>query len=144
MGTFIDIALRAKRTAFADRVHLAYTYEGLMEGKPSDEVNARILAGVPKQMSKVFGDLPIHIEAPEFSRIEEDHPFFKGQRRMVSSMPPVMVAARFISYSAVREGDASALVIVWFQHACSPLLDEALRPRLEAVDWEANAKDFCW
>jgi hypothetical protein len=143
-SALIEVVLAAKRKIFAHRVHVASTYEGLMEGKPSDEVNSRILAGIPREMSRIFADLPVFIQAPSVARVEEAHPFLPGQKRVVLSMPPLMIAASFISYTPVNKADASALVIVWFQNVSTPFLDDQVRPHLERLDWNSKAKDFSW
>ena len=144
-SAFIELVLASRRQIFADRVYLHTTYSGLLEGKPNDEINSCILAGIPREMSRIFGGVPVFIQPPDITRIEEPHPLIAGKTRVVSTIPPVTVVAKFTSYTPTNQkGDASNLVVVWFQNATPPFLDEKVRAHLELLDWDSQASDFSW
>jgi len=143
MDSFLfDVSLASQRRVSAECVYIGSTYEGLLEGSPNDSVNASILAEIPKQMRRIFGDYPLSILDPRISRSEHELPFSPGKRRVVASMPRFTVAARFISATPVKDGDASMLTIVWFQDAAFPFLDTHVRPLFEQLDWDSVASDF--
>jgi hypothetical protein len=138
---FPALKLTDGRAVFAEEIHIGQTYAGLLVGTPNDEINRGILNGLPQAMQRIFRNAPVYILPPEVERRTEPYPM--GCSREVAIMPPIELAMRFVSYAPIIPGgDASQLVVVWHQHEAIPLLSDAMRVRLERLNWNDNAQDF--
>ncbi|MGZ4963027.1 MAG: hypothetical protein ACXWKG_11480 [Limisphaerales bacterium] len=133
--------MKTKRRIVAEIVYLSQTYGGLMTCSYTDDVNEVVIERKLKALTHVFFGGSIHLIKPVITRHETNDPFHPGQKRIWAMMPPVMVAACFAS-KPVRDGDGSLLVIAWFQNSTTCLLEDAIRPEIEAVNWEEWAHDW--
>src|SRR5688572_21808282 len=119
------------------------TYDGLLEGLPTVEMNRGIIEShVGGQWSKHY-DVPPYLVPPRETPIEtfDDRPYPFGTP---ASLPSLICVARFESYQPTtgRDGDGSGLVVIWFQQNFAlPIDDEVLR-HLAEVDWNQYAGSF--
>lgn len=104
------------------------------------------------QLRKFFPSAPYVIIEPELT-VYHRRPrpqFLQALREMferpVEAMPEVFIAAEFVSLDPVRDlsQHASVLVIGWFQRTFPPILNDEILPKLQAIDWDSHAQDFCW
>jgi hypothetical protein len=139
----LDITLNSGRGICAKTLHVSHTYEGLLEGTPTDEWNQDLLSALLQSLPKIFGDWPIHIIPSETKRREEKS--FFGRKRIASFMPPLQFAAFFVCYQPVKpEMHASGLVIAWHEWSPTPFMSPDTRAQVEKIHWEDYAKDFEW
>jgi hypothetical protein len=138
----LKLKLNSGRGITAKTLHVSHTYEGLLEGTPTDEWNQSLLSDLPRRLTRIFGDWPIHIIPPGMKRKEES---FAGRKRIASFMPPLEFAAFFICYQPVNpKMHASGLVIVWHEWSPTPFMSPDTRAQVEKIRWEDYAKDFEW
>lgn len=114
-----------------------YTYEGLIEGLPSREMNDRTLARIRKNPPD--GSTAVYLIEPVQTPIVIDHPYPFGTP---ASLPPIQVTAWFESrWVRDPQEDYSLLVIVWFQDEFGyPFAPEILEG-LRGVPWREFSTD---
>ncbi len=109
-------------------------YQGLLEGLPTRQRNARIRARLAEQAQQRHGDPPLVLACPE-RPIERKTPYPFGDP---ASLPPTGCTGRFRGEGR-DPAHLSMLTVVWFQDSIGQGIDAAARARLRAIDWEAHA-----
>ena len=129
------LILKCGRTVHIQEIRQRRTYEGLIEGLPTREGNAKLLQ---RLVSADYGySVPSHLIQPIESAIDiPDYPFGTP-----SALPLVMCVARLRSLEPVRghKGDLSALAVIWFQQDFSFPATPELLPSLLSVNWDQHA-----
>ena len=129
-GTLIDFTRSDGRSLWSWEYVVAYTYEGFMVRSPSERCNEYMLDGIPRKVSRYFGDgWPIHVAHPLRQPGEIDY-------------PPVRIIAFVTSMPMIPEMHLSSLVVVWFQQKRYPVPDKLGRAALDVLDWERLAIDY--
>jgi hypothetical protein len=118
-----------------------HTYNGLIEGLPTDWANNRILQRLPSNIKSHSGKDVFHIIEPTLTPIsyEGNYPF--GQP---IKLPSVICIADLILWEPVKDPDkqGSALVIAWFQdYFAFPIAPDIIE-KLKVVEWSKLAVDF--
>ncbi|MFO0551632.1 MAG: TIGR02996 domain-containing protein [Polyangiaceae bacterium] len=113
------------------------TYEGLLEGLPTRERNARRLAALRAEKD-ALGWARYVIE-PEETPI--DHPRYPFGNP--ASLPAYQCVGR-LQGMAVGDGDAASLTVVWFQDEMPTPIAAPVVEELARLDWAAHAHDFVW
>lgn len=139
----MQIVLESSRFITLRELRLRGTYEGLLNGLPTREKNLRLLERIAKNEGCArYGVAPIiispvevEIELPE----GEEYPFGFPAR-----LPDIYCIARFESIAPTQDGagDASGLVIVWFQENFSVPPSPDILHQLKSVEWEKYAGNF--
>jgi hypothetical protein len=119
------------------------TYEGLLEGLPTEEMNKEMLEHLlASQRDQSYRRAP-YLITPTEKRIEypleKPYPFGKP-----SALPDVTCIGRFESLAPARdqECDLSGLVVIWFQDEFALPIDSSVLDHIRAIDWETHAADF--
>ena len=115
-------------------------YRGLLEGVPYNIKNDRILKGVPDDAKKLCGDKPVHIIEPTQTPIpyEGRHPL-----GVPMSLPPIICVADLICFQPVRVfGEATVLIVVWFQNEYAFPIDIDIINKLKKLPWSKLADEF--
>jgi len=115
-----------------------YTYEGLLAGVPTREMNQemidRLIAGYVRPAE--YG-VPLLLEPEQQPIVVSEQ---RPGRGTPSRLPSVTCIARFDSDGQVGTDDIwSVLRVIWFQdHFAFPIEDRALR-QIAEIDWERHA-----
>ncbi|MFP2932888.1 hypothetical protein ACLESO_48625 [Pyxidicoccus sp. 3LG] len=138
-----DLTLLTGRDVSIRSLDQSRTYEGLLEGLPTRQMNQRILQRlVEEARSKVHGVEPYLVpprEKPiDYSRDGRPYPF--GDPAM---LPSVVCIARLHSRKPARNRDCdySALAVVWLQEEFAFPIDPGVMDYLRALDWDNLAAD---
>lgn len=114
-----------------DSIHINRTYAGCLEGTPSPEES--IAYAKERVNHRMFWDGPVLVLAPEIKVVGMGR---HGEERR--KLPQWCHTAWLTSWTPVKEGDGSHLVVIWF--AEEPSCDVA--PIIEKIDWEKHAEDW--
>jgi hypothetical protein len=138
-----ELQLRDGRSIFLCEIRQSATYEGLLEGLPTRQMNARILASAA-QAEILYGvEWKPHIiqtiETPIDWTREKPYPFGEP-----AQLPPIQCQARFESFRPARDASlfASGVIFVWFQNSWALPIDEEVLEQMKAVVWNEVATDF--
>lgn len=118
------------------------TYEGLLEGIPTVEMNSGIIASAVREAEEAFR-LPVEAIRPAQEPIQLSRPYPFGEP---AKIPGVMVLARFncSEYARDQAADYSSLGVVWFQEEFAFPIAEDIRKRVAEIQWRDVAKDLEW
>lgn len=117
------------------------TYEGLLEGLPTRENNLQLLDHLLAAERLRAEHPPCLIQPPQTAIATprgEAYPFGTPAR-----LPSIVCVGEFESSTTARdpEADYSALTIIWFQDDFALPIDKRVAVRIEAIDWETQARD---
>lgn len=114
-----------------------WTYEGVLEGRPSPDDNGHQLAALVRRHQYEGRGASLYLGGIETGERSEAFPFGRPAR-----LPPISNTARFLSYSPVKGSDAmcSKLTLIWFQTDFG--LQSDFDAAMAALDWEAQAADY--
>lgn len=138
-----EIELTSGRVVFLQELHQIGTYEGLLNGLPTKERNERFVARMLQEQVHTRYAMPVYLIAPHERVLEmpdgETYPFGTP-----AALPAVTCVGRFESLSPTRKdaGDASGLVVLWFQETFQYPLPPEILAGLQAIDWQAYAGNF--
>jgi hypothetical protein len=138
-----EIELTSGRVVFLRELHQIGTYEGLLNGLPTKERNERLVARTLQERVHKRYAVPVHLIAPHERALEmpdgETYPFGTP-----AALPAVTCIGRFESLSPKEKdaGDASGLVVLWFQDMFQYPLSTEILAGLRAIDWQAHAGNF--
>jgi hypothetical protein len=138
-----EFKLQSGRLVMLQELRQRVTYEGLLNGLPTAEKNKALVKRLLTDQSlQPYGTAPVLL--PFVERLIELPPGEEYPFGTPSALPSVTVIARFTSISPTLsgKGDASGLVVLWFQEAFSfPPSAETLS-QLGVVDWEQHAGNY--
>lgn len=122
-------------------LHQWPTYGGLLEGIPTDRVNARILERLSGEIKRHCGNKSSYILQPEQTPIayEGHYPFGTPM-----ALPAMICVADLVYSQPVRDPDqhGSQLAVAWFQEEYAFPIDEEIMHRFRELKWSALAEDF--
>ena len=128
----ITFNLHNGRSVSVEQFQHSDTYASLLEGKPNEFINNRIIERSLKAASKHDSDKPFLIPP-------KTHQDSRGGVRI----PPVCCVAQLMSTPMSSQMHGSALSVVWFS---DPFFDEPLaiftERSLRDIPWEQVARDF--
>jgi len=117
-------------------------YAGFLEGVPSREMNAGIIAKAVRYAEEKLwmGGTPHVLTPPEIPSGKPDHP------RTPIRIPLVASLATFDAMVPARDpgADCSSLRVVWFQDALGPPTQASVLQQFRKLDWQALATDGSW
>lgn len=116
------------------------TYQGLLEGVPTIEMNARRIAYAKGEARRLWGCEPLLIHPTEVAIVlGRQYPFGTP-----ASIPNVTCIALFRCYDTARDEsmDGSELPLVWFQPEFAFPIEGSVRESIHFFDWENFAMDF--
>lgn len=130
-------------TANVTRLHQRYTYEGLLEGVPTDKMNARILKNIPREAEELTYNKNYYLIAPEQTPIEIGRPYPFGEPM---SLPGIVCIVGLTCYQTSNPdvSGMSKLTLIIFQNAFAPPFDTEVLDRIKHIRWFAYAKDIRW
>lgn len=126
------------REIYLERLTQSLTYEGLIEGVPSSEMNRQYLAGLMARPAERHFERSCYVVQPQERRVSRP-----GLLAELGWLPRITCVGVFGSRSAARDPDAdmSCLRIIWLQdHFALPIAPDALA-EIKALDWAARAAD---
>jgi hypothetical protein len=138
-----ELKLLSGRHLYLRELRQHQIYEGLLEGLPTREGNARRLEQIiTKNRGNPYAGDPYLIaptERPIEYRDGERYPFGTP-----SSIPSIACVGRFDSLKPARdlERDYSGLVVIWFQAEYAFPVDSHVIEQLLAMDWDRHAVDM--
>jgi hypothetical protein len=132
MRLFFD--LDCGRSVAVEALYYQRTYLSLLEGRPNQDMNDRILEKVRTEMAPLWGNRRVYVVPPAINESDPKHPV----------LPPVRFTAWLCCYQPIKEPNAgSELVVVWFQEECTDEpLDEIVHDAIRSLAWEELAQDF--
>lgn len=113
-----------------DSIHITRTYSGCYEGVPSVE---SIIESAKANSNKMFGVRPILILDYETKLVGKN---YRGEEQRM--LPEWQHIAWISSYTPLKDGDGSHLVVIWFSE--NPSCD--MVPVIDKIDWEKHAEDW--
>ena len=138
-----ELKLRSGRLVLLRELRQRMTYEGLLEGLPTAEMNqGKIRRLLGEQSNHRYNVQPLLI--PPVERPIERPDGDKYPFGTPSALPPVTSVARFESLTPtiIGRGDTSGLVVIWFQEEFAYPPPRNILEQLEAVDWDRHAGSF--
>lgn len=141
MGVEVELQLACGVRIAMKSLAQSLTYDGLLEGVPTRELNARLRRdwlsvppGAPPVATHLVDPLEVAIAMPEY-------PFGEP-----ATMPAVVCRARFQAQEPVRRKDAdySQLMLIWCQGSWALPIDSQVIESIVTLDWRALAEDFFW
>lgn len=114
-----------------------FTHEGVLEGRPSPEMNGQQLNELVRRNQREGGGVSLFLGNVEIGRRSEAFPFGTP-----TTLPNVTCTARFVSYKPARnqEMDCSELTLIWFQPKF--WMQPEFETAMAQIDWEADAWDY--
>jgi hypothetical protein len=122
-----------------DELSVAESYAGLLEGIPTERLNARILRDAITSAERRWPGVPVHLVPPTL--VSKETPTgYEGRGPTYSELPPFACIGCFMS-SRSRNPDmhGTVLIVVWFQSE-SVVGGITLDP--VSLDWWNKAMDF--
>jgi len=128
------------RTIYVARLNQWETYEGLLEGCPTKEMNRGIISEALDYARQLGWHDEPHILAPSETPIDlgRDYPFGTP-----AALPQVVCVALLRSLSPARDADQdySLATVVWFQGAFAFPIESGVLQQLQALSWDGIATD---
>ena len=115
------------------------TYEGMLEGLPSPELNARYLERLVDDVASNYKGHGRPYLIPPKTRSTRGLP---GSSEKSIRLPAITCVARLRSNAGVREGEYSELIVIWLQDTFVFPIAKSIAPSLTHLDWTALATDF--
>src|SRR5262245_41938012 len=125
MWRFFD--LNCGRSVAVQALYYQRTYLSLLEGRPTREVNDRILDEVRAEMAPLWGRRRVYVIPPAVNESDPAHPV----------LPQVRFTAWLCCYQPIAEPNAgSELVVVWFREECpGEPLDKIVGDAIRSLPW---------
>ncbi|VTT96402.1 Uncharacterized protein OS=Cystobacter violaceus Cb vi76 GN=Q664_31220 PE=4 SV=1 [Gemmataceae bacterium] len=139
-----DFTLNSGRTIHLQELRQWGLYEGLLEGLPNREMNARRVESIVRTERDRSGQEPYLIRAVETPiKRHKNRPSPFGTP---ASLPGIVCVGRFTSYQPTKgsDEDGSELLVIWFQHEFALPVDQGVRQQIRAIDWDTHATNFGW
>ncbi len=130
-------------TASARTLHVRQTYEGLVVGLPSPELNRRHIKSLRAQVRRVFGSWPVLVLSAEQEIIVRQSARDRLDVEIEAWLPKFELWSWFES-DATRSAKmhGSCLSLVWHQAAPYPFIAPDVLPKMQAIRWFDVAEDF--
>lgn len=118
------------------------TYEGLLEGLPTTEMNVRTIARAIVSAQKIWGDAP-QLIPPKVTPISVSRKYPFGDP---ASIPGILCLSRWESgFESRGDLDGSAMcTIVWFQSEFALPIDEAVAVQIRSLNWNSVSTFHQW
>ncbi len=137
----MDIILKNEIEVEIRELHQWGTYNGLLEGVPTDKSNKRTIERIIKRAQEICHMNEHYLIEPKQTPLEINRPYRFG---IPMSLPSVVCIAELWYHQPARneEMHASSLLLIWFQNEyCFPIEDNII-DEFKAVDWKKFALDF--
>jgi hypothetical protein len=125
----MEIELDSGRIVFVENFEMGYTYGGLIQGLPDEEMNKDIFerCSYPSDWGK-RKTLKIRPSEEEFQ----------------SELNPACYSVMLTSDDPINKGyHGSELVVIWFgENPKGKTIESIIEEGVISIDWEANAEDF--
>ena len=131
------------RRVFLRELHQSFTYESLLDGRPTTWLNDRLLEAARTKAQALHPLMPVVLLPPPVTS-DITSPQIPARFGHHESLPAVRCTGRFVSPTVVRNDDEqfSGLVVVWFQPAFAFPIASDVIAALASLDWAALADDF--
>jgi hypothetical protein len=136
-----SLTIENGKKAYLDSLHQWRTYGGLLEGIPTDKMNANILERVLVEAKHHTYTSAIFVIKPEQVPIPYDGKYPFGNPMQ---MPATTCVASLTCLDTARNHsmDGSALTIVWYQENFAFPIEEAILESIKQITWSQLAEDF--
>ncbi len=137
----MNIVLKDNIEVSIRELHQWGTYNGLLEGLPTDASNKRTIETVIKRAQEMSFLNNYYLIEPEQTPIKINRPYRFGTPM---SLPSTVCIAELWHHQPARNEDmhASSLLVIWFQETyCFPIEDDILE-KFKTIDWGKHAYDF--
>ena len=117
------------------------TYDGLLEGLPTKEMNGRILVGVKEDAKKFCQLNKVYLIEPEQKPIEYNGRYPFGEP---AQLPSVICIVELRCYSVFKDKtkDYSALGLIWFQDNFMFPIDSNVLEKIKAVPFDKVCEEL--
>ncbi|MCY2977864.1 MAG: hypothetical protein NTU79_04265 [Planctomycetota bacterium] len=136
------VELASGREIALVRLYQFRTYEGLIEGLPTRERNARKVPYICNEAAELW-KIRVHLIEPSETTIEYDGKYPFGTPAI---LPGTVCFGLFSSLQPARDNskDGSELTIVWFQNDFAFPIDDSVRQAIRTLDWDSIAVDYSY
>ena len=124
------------KSLLVDTVHISQTYAGVLEGLPTTE---ETIARAKALARRLCGERPVMVVPPITTPLHQHEASRLGLPR--ERCPRWLVIA-WLQGPAMKDGDGSELVVIWFQDAPGFEIPSAILHDLSCDSWEKHAKDW--
>jgi hypothetical protein len=138
-----EIKLQSGRSIYLRELHQYGVYEGLLNGLPTRERNEKFVTRLLKEeVSQTYQSTPYLIPPVEqIIEMPEGNTYPFGTP---AALPSVVCICRFESLlpKASTQGDASGMVVIWFQENFHYPPEREIVMQIQQIDWESHAGNF--
>jgi hypothetical protein len=136
-----DFTLASGRTIRLLALDQYYTYEGLLLGVPTREMNQEMIDQlIARNVHPAEYGVPLLLE-PEQQPL--DVPEHRQSHGTPATLPSVTCIARFNSDGQLGTDDIwSVLRVIWFQEDFAFPIEERAMQQIGAIDWETHARGW--
>jgi hypothetical protein len=141
MGSRGDIEFAGGTRASLRSLYQSLTYEGLLDGAPTVEMNNHTVASMRERYRGSDRGHDALVLDPPQKRLEGGDPHLSSNR---SLLPRVQCTARFSRWPTANElwRDESHLTLVWWQQRWALPIDEEVLAQLRDVRWTDVAYEW--
>ena len=133
------VTLSTGREVVLEELNQRLTYEGLIEGLPTTNLNKRHLDSLVAEQREKRPKTPVYLLTPAETPMEwpggERYPFGTPAR-----LPGVTCIGRFGSRNSPLS--YSELTIIWLQNEFAMPIDSSVLEEVVRLDWDALAAEF--
>lgn len=141
------ITLNGGRTIRLYQLHQELTYEGMLAGTPSAQLNNSLVEDLEDKAKSLRSWIEPYLIQPsrrDFHTTPGDMDAIRaGSSHVPEWMPAISCIGRFESFSPARDTTCmcSSLVIAWCQESFAMPIDAEILTVIKALDWTALATD---
>ncbi len=130
------IPLDCGREVSFDAFHYSVTYSGLLEGRPTKKMNARICESALDRAGSMWGKRKVHMVPPKTNEKDPDHP----------RLPEVEITVWLTCNDPIDPSfDGSELVAVFYRDEWKDeSLYDVIHGGVRSIPWDELAYDFYW
>ena len=121
-----------------DSIHISRTYAGVLEGLPSTEESIEHAKHLAREL---WGDRPTVVIPPATTPLRQPRVNHREQSLPRERCPEWLILA-WLEGPALKDGDGSQLIVIWFQDAPGFEVPGMLLHDLACDTWEKHAKDW--
>ena len=144
LSTFTPMHLKFKdKTAEIVHLHQWFTYEGLLEGLPTDKMNDRILQGIRQRAIALTQIENCYVIEPKQTPITYEGKYPFGNPMSLPSLVCI-IGLKYQGTSKPDVGGHSELTLVCFQDSFGPPFEMEILIQVERLIWFSYAKDVTW
>lgn len=137
----MEIEFRNAKRVVVKGLYQVGTYDGLLEGVPTEKMNRRILAGVIERAKQLFHVQEVYLIEAKQTPIDIGRPLWFGSKP--AALPKMLCIAELWHHEPAKSRvmDFSSLSVVWFQQDFALPIDTQVLEQFKTLAWDELAGD---